>query len=331
MTGASFLPDGLELLSPDPIGEGHQGVVYAAVHRRSGTRVALKTLFDLHGVDVHRDLMHEVRLGKRVQPSPHVVRTLGYYAALGPRPPFAVTELIAGRHLRELVAEGRRFTPREVAELGEQAAAGLAKIHDAGIHHNDLHGGNMLLGKDGVLKIGDFGQATAVDPDLSPRRRAHRVAYDVGGLGDALAEMLCGPITAEERVHELAVPGAYRRLALDAGAGSELAGLIGDLAHGDHRKHLTAHEAHARLGEIAAVARCAERAALGALPAVQGLPALGKAFGPAGAKADRSRGMGHRGPGAAPTPVNGYSRVGGARRSGGNSIRPNGPGGGRTL
>jgi serine/threonine protein kinase/tetratricopeptide (TPR) repeat protein len=79
--------------------------------------------------------------------------------------PYAVTELLEGRTLREHL-EGGDVGPRKAAEYALQMAQGLAAAHEKGIVHRDLKPENVFVTRDSRVKILDFGLAKAVDPGL---------------------------------------------------------------------------------------------------------------------------------------------------------------------
>lgn len=51
------------------------------------------------------------------------------------------------------------FSPAHLKSLMKQLLEGLGFIHRRGVLHRDLKGSNILLGKNGELKIADFGLA----------------------------------------------------------------------------------------------------------------------------------------------------------------------------
>ena len=67
---------------------------------------------------------------------------------------YIVTELVDGAPLR-----GAKFGLRKTLDIAAQIAGGLACAHDAGIVHRDLKPDNILLTRDGRVKILDFGLA----------------------------------------------------------------------------------------------------------------------------------------------------------------------------
>lgn len=134
--------------------------------------------------------------------------------------PYVVMELLAGPSLDGLLAM-RGPLPVELA-LGyaEQAAAGLAAAHAAGVVHRDIKPGNLVLDSDGTLKVVDFGIASLAGAStsltatgvtfgtpayLSPEQAAGRPAEprsDLYSLGCVLYALLTGdpPFTGEHPV-----------------------------------------------------------------------------------------------------------------------------------
>ena len=76
---------------------------------------------------------------------------------------YAVTELLEGKTLRELLKDGA-LPPRRAIDIAVQVAAGLAAAHSQGITHRDLKPENLFVTRDGRVKILDFGLAKVLAP-----------------------------------------------------------------------------------------------------------------------------------------------------------------------
>ena len=72
---------------------------------------------------------------------------------------YLVMELVEGESLSDLLTRERRLPVGLTLDLLQQAAAGLAVAHAAGVVHRDVKPGNVLVGTDGTVKIADFGIA----------------------------------------------------------------------------------------------------------------------------------------------------------------------------
>ena len=73
--------------------------------------------------------------------------------------PFIVSEVVEGSSLRDMLARAP-LSVGDVLDLGVQMADGLAAAHQAGIVHRDFKPENVMVTRDGRVKILDFGLAS---------------------------------------------------------------------------------------------------------------------------------------------------------------------------
>src|SRR5258708_25051803 len=81
--------------------------------------------------------------------------------------PYVVMELLAGPSLDGLLALRGPLPAKLALGYAEQAAAGLAAAHAAGVVHRDIKPANLVLDGDGTLKVVDFGIASLSGASLS--------------------------------------------------------------------------------------------------------------------------------------------------------------------
>jgi hypothetical protein len=162
-----------EILSA--LGAGGMGEVYRARDTRLGREVAVKVL----PPSVSADSDRLRRFEKEAQSAsslnhPNVVTVFDIGESDGIA--YMAMELVDGRTLRELLAEGA-LPPKRLLGIAAQLADGLARAHGAGIVHRDLKPENVMVRKDGFVKILDFGLAklTQVDAGEADQSRSPTV------------------------------------------------------------------------------------------------------------------------------------------------------------
>ncbi|HEY2073322.1 MAG TPA: serine/threonine-protein kinase [Gaiellaceae bacterium] len=190
-----------------PLGHGAMAVVDLARDRELDRDVALKRLAEnlARDEDLRARFVREGRLAARLS-HPNIVSIFDVGEADGR--PYIAMELVDGETLADLIARGP-IPAGEAAELGAQAARALAAAHAAGLVHRDVKPHNLLLRRDGLLKLGDFGIAVGIEGTrftvagtvlgtaayLAPEQaRGEQVtaAADVYALGLVLVELLTG-------------------------------------------------------------------------------------------------------------------------------------------
>ena len=152
----------------DVLGEGGMGVVYAAYDPELDRKVAVKLLQSRE----QELLLREAQALARVT-HPNVIGVFDVGTLPGDRV-FVAMELVEGETLRAWLRT-RKPTWREALPVLRGAGAGLAAAHAAGIVHGDFKPENVLVGKDGRVRVLDFGLARRVDDETS---RAHELASD---------------------------------------------------------------------------------------------------------------------------------------------------------
>ncbi len=205
--GLPLLP-GYELL--EVVGRGGMGVVYKARHLGLNRLVAVKMVLAGGHASPH-DLARfhaEAEAVARLQ-HPNIVQVYDVGDHLAQ--PYMALEFVESNLLKQLA-----FTPqpaRQAAQWVEILARAVHHAHQRGIVHRDLKLANILLSKDGALKISDFGIAKMVQEHsptqtqtgavlgtpnyMAPEQAEGKIqqigpATDVYGLGGILYEMLTG-------------------------------------------------------------------------------------------------------------------------------------------
>ena len=152
--------------------EGGMGVVLLVVdHANADSPLALKTLRPeaLSDASLREVFLREATLWSRISRHPHIVQAYGVFR-LGPeRAPHLALEYVAPEEgskdpsLRARIAPGQPLASWYALALGLQIVRGMihATLEIPGLVHRDLKLDNVLVGRDGLAKITDFGLALA--------------------------------------------------------------------------------------------------------------------------------------------------------------------------
>jgi serine/threonine protein kinase len=193
----------------DPIGSGGMAVVYLAEDCELHRRVAVKLLADNLAADesFRARFLREAQVAAQLS-HPNIVHVYDIGADPAERP-FIVMEYVDGPSLAEVVAREGPLALERVLAIARDCCAGLAYAHAAGLVHRDLKPHNLLVDRDGRVKIADFGIARSLDRAditlagsvlgtagyLAPEQaRGEQVtqAADMYGLGVTLHQLATG-------------------------------------------------------------------------------------------------------------------------------------------
>jgi serine/threonine-protein kinase len=154
------------------LGRGAMGAVYRAVDPKLDRTVAIKTIISaMTAGDDREEILarfeREARVSARLQ-HPNVVAV--YDVGAEGDQLYLVMELVEGESLGQRLAKGRFPNVQESLEMIAQAAEALGAAHEAGIIHRDVKPGNLMLTKQGKVKVADFGVAKAVGEKMELTR-----------------------------------------------------------------------------------------------------------------------------------------------------------------
>ncbi|MGE0706554.1 MAG: serine/threonine-protein kinase [Planctomycetota bacterium] len=138
------------------IGRGAMGVVFRAVHLRTGARVALKALTHAADEELRERFRRELQAQVAVAGHEHVAQV--FDAGLHDGCPFLAMELLEGGSLADRLRAGP-LEPAEARRVVAALARGLEHVHARGVLHRDLKPANVLFDAAGRPKLADFGLA----------------------------------------------------------------------------------------------------------------------------------------------------------------------------
>ena len=199
-------PSNFEII--EKISESLTTKVYKARQPSLDRIVLLKTL--------HKNLVGDAGLLKRFEReakacamlrSEHIVQV--YHLDEYDGAPAIVIEYVEGTALDELLAKHPKQSEEFALTVAQGVLKALVVAHGAGVVHRDIKPGNILIARDGTVKVADFGLATVataptltmegammgtpayMSPEQSQGKQA-KAASDLFSLGTTLVEVLTG-------------------------------------------------------------------------------------------------------------------------------------------
>ena len=190
------------------LGQGGMATIYRAADTQLGRDVAVKLLRPeyLRDPDFSSRFRQEAQNAASLN-HPNVVSVYDY--GEDPNGPYIVMELVDGEDLATILRRNGPLPASQSARISAAVARALAAAHSRGIVHRDVKPGNVLIGRDGRVKVVDFGIARAVAEAqmtlpgttlgsvhyFSPEQARGETATnesDIYALGIVMYEMLTG-------------------------------------------------------------------------------------------------------------------------------------------
>ena len=163
LAGQEFGP----FLIEKELGSGAMGAVYLARYIKNNHRVAIKIMSSAINSNASSSLVsrfeREAEILKHLN-NPNIVRLFGIGKFKGLR--YYAMEVIDGETLEAILLRKGVFSWDETIELGKQICNALQHAHDNGVVHRDIKLSNLMVTKQGVLKLTDFGIAKDLDGTL---------------------------------------------------------------------------------------------------------------------------------------------------------------------
>ena len=152
-------------------GKGNMGYVFHAYDTRLGRHLALKTLLfagiagDKRRENLQKRLLIEARAQARLGQHPHIVNI--YDTGFDQDIQYIAMELIDGRDVNDYLDRGERLPVARVVAMVRDICSALAFAHQNNIIHRDIKPSNIMVTRDGITKVADFGIAKILDSEMT--------------------------------------------------------------------------------------------------------------------------------------------------------------------
>jgi serine/threonine protein kinase len=190
------------------IGAGGMGSVYLGVHEETGDQAAVKVL----PASLAREEGFVARFNREIESmksldNPHIVKFID--SGTQDETYFYSMEFVDGDTLTSVILREKRIPWEKAVNYTIQICSALKAAHDMGIVHRDLKPSNLLIDKNDLIKLTDFGVAQVfaagkltvtggiigtaeyMSPEQAQGTRASKKS-DLYSLGAVMYAMICG-------------------------------------------------------------------------------------------------------------------------------------------
>ncbi|RHN43035.1 putative protein-serine/threonine kinase CMGC-CDK-CRK7-CDK9 family [Medicago truncatula] len=192
------------------VGRGTYSNVYKARDKDSGKIVALKKVrFDTSDSESIKFMAREIMIIQTLD-HPNIIKLEGLATSRMQYSLYLVFEYMQCDLTRVISRPGERLNEPQIKCYMQQLLLGLQHCHERGVMHRDIKASNLLINKQGVLKIADFGLANSLKikpkgpltnrvvtlwyraPELLLGSIDYDYSIDIWSVGCLLAEMFVG-------------------------------------------------------------------------------------------------------------------------------------------
>ncbi|OHT00103.1 Serine/threonine-protein kinase polo [Tritrichomonas foetus] len=198
------------------LGQGGFGTVYRITNSDTNEEFALKVtpLEALKKPKLMQKHKSEVEIQRKLH-HPNILQSYDYFE--DSKNTYIILELCPHQSIKDLLRKKGPQSEIETASILREVINGLIYLHDNRIIHRDLKLENFLIGKDGHIKIADFGLSTKLDYDdqrrftvcgtpnylspeiLSSSSKGHSYEVDIWAIGVCAFALLTGKPPFETR------------------------------------------------------------------------------------------------------------------------------------
>lgn len=149
------------------LGAGGMGAVYLARHRKLDKRVAIKVLATGRDMNSHSAARFEREM-RAIGKLEHANVVAAYDAGEIDGTQYLAMQFVDGIDVSQIIKQRGRLPIADACEIARQAALGLQYAHEHRLIHRDVKPSNLMISREGVVKVLDVGLARLIEKEETP-------------------------------------------------------------------------------------------------------------------------------------------------------------------